>query len=59
MNLFKEKLDTVLDKGITDIAEIIAILGITKNELYIELHKIGGGYSTAGIMSEHGTITKN
>ena len=58
MNTFKEDLDFVLTKT-SDVSKVISILGITKNELFDELQHIEGGYSTAGIASDHGTITKN
>ena len=54
----KTKLDNVLAQGVTEVKVVINRLGISKNELFALIQK-EGGYSTAGILSDHGTITKN
>lgn len=55
---FQEKLDSILETGETSVNRIVDKLGISKNKLFSELTKLSG-YSTSGILSNHGTITKN
>jgi hypothetical protein len=59
MNDILKELDIILAQGITSVSEIKTILGISKNELFTAIQNSKGGYSTAGILSDHGTITKN
>jgi len=54
----KTKLDNILAQGVTDVPEVVNRLGISKNELFALIQK-EGGYSTAGILSDNGIITKN
>ncbi len=59
METFKERLDNLLNSGMTDVVDICDELGISKNELFQELTDIEGRYSTAGISTDYGTITKD
>ena len=55
---FIVKLDKILSTGETSINVIIEKLNVSKNELFSIIQEVGG-YSTAGILSNSGTIKRN
>ena len=56
--IFQEKLDSILETGETSVTTIIGKLGVNRQEFFHKINSLGG-YSTAGILTPNGTITKN